>query len=143
MQIRDAFKNRESAVVFQLQERAQCPNGRQRSRHPHGARRKPARFEWRLRTEQNLDAPSVPMTVIGSPRGEAWVTCYGGSTSASALAEDVLKDLSVDERLQAIDVSLEIDALRGRAPAKVREVAALASCEAAEDEPVVSNARER
>ena len=76
--------------------------------------KKTARIEWRLRTEQNLDAPWVPMTVIGSPRGEAWVICYGVETSASALAERVL-ELLVNERMQAIDVSLEIDALRGGA----------------------------
>ena len=71
----------------------------------------PARIEWRLRSEQNLAAEWVPMTVIGSPRGEAWVIWYGVETSATALAEHVLESL-VDERLQAIDVSLEIDALR-------------------------------
>jgi hypothetical protein len=76
--------------------------------------KKTARIEWRLRTEQNLDAPWVPLTVIGSPRGEAWVICYGVETSASALAERVL-ELLVNERMQAIDVSLEIDALRGGA----------------------------
>ena len=51
------------------------------------------------------------MTVIGSPRGEAWVICYGVETSATALAERLL-ELLLNERLQAIDVSLEIDALR-------------------------------
>ena len=57
--------------------------------------KKPARIEWRLRTEQNDGM--VPMTVIGSPRGEAWVICYGVETSASALAERVLELLSTSE----------------------------------------------
>lgn len=73
--------------------------------------KKPARIEWRVRTGQDLDGEWVPMTVIGSPRGEAWVICYGVETSAPALAERVLEFL-VNERLQAIDISLEIDALR-------------------------------
>ena len=77
--------------------------------------KKPARIEWRLRSEQNLAGEWVPMTVIGSPRGDAWVICYGVETSATALAERVL-ELLVNERLQAIDVSLEIDALRDGAP---------------------------
>ena len=73
--------------------------------------KKPARIEWRVRAEQNLAWEWVPMTVIGSPRGEAWVICSGAETSAAALAERVLESL-VNERLQAIDVSLQIDVLR-------------------------------
>jgi hypothetical protein len=54
------------------------------------------------------------MTVIGSPRGEAWVICDGVETSANALAERVLESL-VNERLKAIEVSLQIDAVPTRA----------------------------
>jgi len=75
---------------------------------------KPARIEWRIRTEGDLAVDWVPMTIIGSPRGEAWVICDGAETSASALAERVLESL-VNERLKAIEASLEIDAVPTRA----------------------------
>jgi hypothetical protein len=71
---------------------------------------KPTRIEWRIRTEGDLAVDWVPMTIIGSPRGEAWVICDGAETSANALAERVLESL-VNERLQAIEASLQIDAV--------------------------------
>lgn len=72
--------------------------------------RKPTRIEWRIRSEGDLAVDWVPMTIIGSPRGEAWVICDGAETSASALAGRVLESL-VNARLQAIDASLQIDAV--------------------------------
>jgi hypothetical protein len=75
---------------------------------------KPTRIEWRIRTEGDLAVDWVPMTIIGSPRGEAWVICDGAETGASALAGRVLESL-VNERLQAIEASLQIDAVPIRA----------------------------
>jgi hypothetical protein len=75
---------------------------------------KPTRIEWRIRTDGDLAVDWVPMTIIGSPRGEAWVICSGAETSASALAERVLESL-VNERLRAIEASQQIDAVPPRA----------------------------
>jgi hypothetical protein len=74
---------------------------------------KPTRIEWRIRSEGDLAVDWVPMTIIGSPRGEAWVICDGAETSASALAGRVLESL-VNARLQAIEASLQIDVVPTR-----------------------------